>query len=214
VGIVFKNTSARFDEASRELVVSGVRVGLGETMFVRALWWGGSSFLGFVLSPPPADVCVRNHYWLVDSVGVGSPSSEDLNCEGTVESGRAPKLTMEPYVVQGGLRQHAERTFYEWRKYFGIVRVCVENHLPQRIGTILDEQLAVNISEGGLVTELAFQDNKYADVVNCMKGHLEGKPPFSSAQQASELSLRLRVLLGNSDYQIDGCDRTRNAMTR
>lgn len=210
VGILFKNPSARFDEASNELVVSGVRIRVGETMFVRASWWGGSSFSGFVLSPPPSDDCARNHYWLVDTVGVGVPTSEDLNCSGTVQPGRAPKFIMEPYVVHGGLKQQAERTFREWKRNFGVVRVCVEQHLPQRIGTIIDEQLTVNISESGRVTDLVFEDDKYSDTSNCMKRYFAEGTSFSPAQQASELTLSLRILLGNSDYQIATCDHLRS----
>jgi hypothetical protein len=89
VGLVFKNPSARFDRAASQLVVSGVRVRVGETMFVRALRWG-SSFLGFVLKPPLADKCEQKHYWLVDTVGLGLPTSADLNCDGKLDSGRAP----------------------------------------------------------------------------------------------------------------------------
>src|SRR5690606_33336726 len=42
VGLVFRNQSARFDEASSELVVAGIRVPIDEKLFVRALWWGPS----------------------------------------------------------------------------------------------------------------------------------------------------------------------------
>jgi len=117
---------------------------------------------------------------------------------------------MEPFAVQGGLEQQAERTFRQWRQNFGIVRVCVEKHLPQKIGTMIDEQLTVNISENGSVIDVAFQDNKkYSGMVECMKGYLADKTPFSPMQQASEMILRLRVLLGNSDYQIATCDHLR-----
>lgn len=210
VGLIFKNASARFDAAANELVVAGVRVRVGDTMFVRALWWGGPSFSGFTLKPPLANECARNHSWLVDTVGIGTPTSEDLNCQGEVASDRAPRITMEPFVVRGGLEQQAEQTFRQWRRNFGIVRVCVEKQLPQRIGTMVDEQLTVNISESGHVSDIAFQDNKkYSGVPECMKGYLVEKIPFSPAQQASELTLRLRVLLGHSDYQIATCDRLR-----
>lgn len=209
VGLVFKNASARFDVASNELLVAGVRVRVGDTMFVRALWWGGPSFSGFALKPPLADECTRNHFWIVDTVGVGTPTSEDLNCQEEVEPGRAPKITMEPFVVQGGLEQQAEQTFRQWQRNFGIVRVCVEKHLPQRIGTLIDQQVTVNISENGHVSDIAFQENPHAGVVECMKGYLAETTPFPPVQQASELALRLRVQLGNSDYQIATCDHLR-----
>jgi hypothetical protein len=179
-------------------------------MFVRALWWGGPSFEGFVLNPALAETCAGNHFWLADSIGTGTPTSEDLNCDGKVDLGRAPKVTMDPFVVQGGLEQQAEQTFRQWRQNLGIVRVCAEKHLSQRIGTMLDERLTVYISEKGRIAEITFQDNKHADMVECMKEYLAEKSPFSTAPQVSELSFNLRILLGNSDYQIATCDHLRS----
>lgn len=209
VGLVFKNTSARFDGLSKELVVSGVRVRVGETMFVRASWWGGPSFEGIELTPPLAEACSRNHFWLVDGIGRGTPTPEDLNCDGEVDRDRAPRITMDSFTVRGGLEQNAEETFRQWRKNWGVLRVCTDKHLSRRIGTILEEELTVDVSADGRIAELAFQDDGHPEMIGCVKGYLVGKTPFSAAPQKSRLTLQLEISRGNSDYQITACDRWR-----
>lgn len=117
---------------------------------------------------------------------------------------------MEPFIVQGGLEQHAEQTLRQWRQNFGIVRVCAEKHLPQRIGTIVNQRLTVDISEKRQIADIGFEDNKHADMVECMNGYLAPKTPFSTASQESKLIVTLRILLGNSAYQIATCDHLRS----
>ncbi len=207
LALVFRTESARFDPVSNELFTSEARVAVGQTMFVRASRRMRRG-MNVEQAKPPIPAECGEEFWVVNEIGKGLPSAKDLGCDVPIQEHLHLRPRLGPTTLVGGLT-HPDQTFRILRQNFGIIRLCAEKHLKRQIGTVLNTRMAVDVSAKGNVTKVEFLGGSERAFEQCLNDDIKVRTVFPTAAEDSRITVGIRVELGYSSYQIEGCDRVR-----